>query len=85
MYVTFIYEMWIIGKLMVNNVKARELRELGSLSLNLIKIFIRFIEVEYCILKLVDMALRQRKEPPSLTLMPSPWTLQMLVRDLHLL
>ena len=85
MYVTFIYEIWIKGKLLLNNFKARELRELGSLSLNLIKRFIRFIEVVYCMLELVDMALRQRIKPPSLTLMPSPWTLQMLIRDLHIL
>lgn len=33
------------------------------------------IEVEYWMTKLVDMTLRHRIEPPSLTLMQSPWTI----------
>ena len=67
--------MWINTNLMLDNVKAWELRELGSLSQNLIKRFIRFIEVEYCMLELVGMVFGHKKESPSLTSMQSPWTL----------
>ena len=44
--------------------------ELGSPSQNLIKRLNGLIEVKYCMLKLVDMALGQRIKPTNFSLIP---------------